>query len=71
MPERKRSKDGVRETEQFEAPEAGTPGRSGGNLARKIGTKDELKRTREDPAGVTRVTKSDEQSRDEKDDSER
>lgn len=71
MPERKRSKDGVRETEQFENPEGGSPGRAGGNLARNIGTKDELKRATEQPAGVTRVTKSEEQTREEKKDSER
>ncbi|QIK40493.1 hypothetical protein [Pontivivens nitratireducens] len=40
-------------------------GREGGRLARKIGTKDELKRAQERPAGVTRVTKSDEQEDDE------
>lgn len=35
-------------------------GREGGRLARDIGTKDELKRATERPAGATRVTKSDE-----------
>ncbi|PVH28017.1 hypothetical protein [Pararhodobacter oceanensis] len=35
-------------------------GRAGGRLARDIGTKDELKRSNERPAGKTRVTKSDE-----------
>ncbi len=35
-------------------------GRSGGRLARKIGTRDELKRAHERPAGATRVRKSDE-----------
>lgn len=69
MVERKRSRDGVKETEQFEAPDAGSPGRAGGNLARDIGTRDDLKRSREQPSGVTRVTKSDEQKRDEKNDS--
>ena len=35
-------------------------GRSGGRLPRDIGTRDELKRSNERPAGRTRVTKSDE-----------
>ena len=35
-------------------------GRSGGRLPRDIGTKDELKRANERPAGKTRVKKSDE-----------
>ncbi len=35
-------------------------GRSGGRLPREIGTRDELKRANERPAGKTRVTKSDE-----------
>ena len=35
-------------------------GRSGGRLPRDIGTRDELKRANECPAGKTRVTKSDE-----------
>ena len=35
-------------------------GRSGGRLARDIGTRDELKRSNERPAGRTRVAKSDE-----------
>ncbi|XDA99359.1 hypothetical protein AB1M95_05465 [Sulfitobacter sp. LCG007] len=36
-------------------------GRQGGRLARDIGTRDELKRSQERPAGVTRVEKSDEE----------
>lgn len=36
--------------------------KSGGNLARDIGTKDELKRAKERPGGVTRVHKADEKS---------
>jgi len=36
-------------------------GRSGGTLARNIGTRDELKRSQERPAGATRVRKSDEE----------
>jgi len=35
-------------------------GRSGGRLARDIGTRDELKRSEERPAGKTRVRKADE-----------
>lgn len=38
-------------------------GRTGGRLARDIGTEDELKRATERPAGVTRVTKSDEKEK--------
>ncbi len=43
-----------------EAGAVGGQGRSGGRLARKIGTEDELKRAFERPAGATRVEKSDE-----------
>ncbi|MFO7854574.1 MAG: hypothetical protein R6V44_05050 [Paracoccaceae bacterium] len=39
-------------------------GRAGGRLARQIGTRDELKRAFERPAGVTRVRKSDEREDD-------
>jgi len=35
-------------------------GRSGGRLARDVGTRDELKRSTERPAGKTRVRKGDE-----------
>lgn len=35
-------------------------GRDGGRLARDIGTKDELKRAGERPAGATRIKKADE-----------
>lgn len=38
-------------------------GRTGGRLARDIGTQDELKRATERPAGATRVTKSDEKEK--------
>ncbi|MGP6087397.1 hypothetical protein [Antarctobacter jejuensis] len=60
MPERKRSKDGVRETEAIMG-ERGTvdqAGRTGGRLSRRVGSRDELKRAYERPAGATRVTKS-------------
>ena len=61
MPERHRSKDGSRDTDKV-LGEGGTTdnaGRSGGDMARKVGTKDEEKRAQERPAGTTRVTKSD------------
>ncbi|NHK27769.1 hypothetical protein FF098_007640 [Parvularcula flava] len=38
-------------------------GRAGGTLQKKKGTKDEEKRARERPAGVTRVRKSDEKEK--------
>ena len=69
MAERKRSKDGTRETEEFTQGEGGRAGRAGGNLARDVGTRDELKRSRDDRAGVTRVRKSEEQDRAEQKDS--
>ena len=46
MADRYRSRDGVQETRQF-IDDANTPaqqGRSGGNLERKVGTRDLLKR---------------------------
>ncbi len=54
--------------EDLETPESlgeedGPPpegGRSGGDLARKIATRDEKKRAFERPAGATRVRKADE-----------
>ncbi|MBY4892079.1 hypothetical protein KUL25_04805 [Rhodobacteraceae bacterium N5(2021)] len=63
MAERHRSKDGRSETrellgEELDAPSAA--GRSGGALARKTGTKDELRHMTNASAGATRVTKSDE-----------
>jgi hypothetical protein len=71
MAERHRSKDGVSETEQILGDMPDTPdfqGREGGDLARKVATRDELKRMggRQD-AGATRVTKSVEQDEDEED----
>ncbi|KUF12501.1 hypothetical protein [Pseudoponticoccus marisrubri] len=63
MAERIRSQDGQRETEAF-IEETETPsqqGRAQGNLERKVGTRDELKRAEKDCAGATRVTKSDEE----------
>lgn len=62
MAERHRSNDGKRETDKVlgEKGEVSQGGRSGGNLPRDIGSRDELKRATERPAGTTRVTKSDE-----------
>jgi hypothetical protein len=65
MTERKRSRDGVRETEWFtEGPQTpGQQGRSGaGDLPHDIGTRDEKRRAEEGDAGVTRVRKSDERT---------
>ncbi|MFD0979216.1 hypothetical protein [Tropicimonas aquimaris] len=63
MPERVRSSDGTRETEQVlgDKSRVAQQGRAGGNLQRKIGTRDELKRSEERPGGATRVTKADEE----------
>ena len=60
MAERKRSKDGRRETEEIPGAQGSVSqqGRSGGDLQRDIATEDELKRTESRPAGKTRVTKS-------------
>lgn len=62
MAERKRSKDGERDTEEF-VDKADTPsdqGRAQGNLERKVGTRDTLKRAERGDEGATRVHKSDE-----------
>lgn len=61
MAERKRSKDGVRETEKIVNTDAGVQqqGREGGNLQRDVATQDEKKRSTETPAGATRVTGED------------
>lgn len=72
MPERKRSKDMSRDTDRIDDTAAGgQPGRAGGELPRKVGTRDELKRAFERPAGVTRVRKSDEKDRNQADDSKK
>lgn len=63
--EAKQGSKGFRQDE-LESPESlgetsdAANSKSGGNLARDIGTKDELKRAKERPAGMTRVHKSDE-----------
>ncbi|MFW5654131.1 MAG: hypothetical protein ACOCYW_00600 [Roseicyclus sp.] len=62
MTERSRSKDGSRDSDRVHG-EPGAPsgqGRTGGRLARDVGTRDEKKRAAERPAGATRVRKSDE-----------
>lgn len=63
MAERKRSRDGTRETERFTGG-AATPGQQGrggaGDLPRDIGTCDEQRQAEAGEAGVTRVRKSDE-----------
>ncbi|WP_072792663.1 hypothetical protein [Cognatishimia maritima] len=64
MAERHRSKDGKRETEDY-LDDAATPrhhGRAQGNLERKVGTRDMLKRATQDRPGATRVRKSDEKT---------
>lgn len=62
MADRHRSKDGTRETETYTDDSAtpGQQGRAGGNLERKVGTRDLLKRAQKDRPGATRVRKSDE-----------
>lgn len=68
MADRIRSKDGTKETDAY-TDEAATPdqhGRSGGNLERKVGTRDMLKRAEQDRPGATRVRKSDEITDDKK-----
>ncbi len=62
MAERKRSKDGTSETEQFVDDAVDTPGHAGrgqGGLERKVGTRDEEAQS-VGSGGATRVTKSDE-----------
>ncbi|MBY6046772.1 hypothetical protein [Vannielia litorea] len=60
MAERKRSSDMSRDTDKVLGAEGEVShgGREGGRLARQVGSKDELKRAFERPAGATRVTKS-------------
>jgi hypothetical protein len=62
MADRIKSHDGRRESEEIlgETGSVSQGGRSGGRLARDIGTQDEEKRAIERPAGATRVTKADE-----------
>lgn len=67
MADRKRSKDGSRETEDVlgEKPEnldkvPSDQGRAGGEMARKVGTRDEKKRHDKTSAGNTRPQAQDE-----------
>jgi hypothetical protein len=61
MAERHRSKDGSKETEEIigEAADISQKGREGGDIERRVGTRDEQKRATEKPAGITRVTGQD------------
>ncbi|MCC1494924.1 hypothetical protein [Cognatishimia sp. F0-27] len=61
MADRLRSKDGSRDTDKVFGDGAGVAhqGRTDGRLARDVGSRDELKRANERPAGATRVRKSD------------
>ncbi|MEX3015370.1 hypothetical protein [Gymnodinialimonas hymeniacidonis] len=61
---RHRSSDGRSETQELLGDMPSTPshaGRDGGDLARKTGTKAELRRFENGSAGATRITKSDEE----------
>ena len=63
MAEHKRSSDGTRETRKILGARGtvSQSGRKGGDIARNVGTKDELKRAYERPAGPTRVSRTKEQ----------
>jgi hypothetical protein len=57
-----KTRQGSLETKEY-LGEAGLPdkgGAAGGELQRKKGSKDEMKRAKERPAGATRVRRSDE-----------
>lgn len=60
MSDRKRSSDGERETDEIHGARGtiSQSGREGGQPARDVASKDELKRALERPAGATRVTGS-------------
>lgn len=62
MAERHRSKDMSRDTDKVlgDKTRPGQQGRSGGDLARKLASRDERKRAGSRPAGATRVTGGDE-----------
>jgi hypothetical protein len=66
MADRSKPTDGSRDTDDILGAEGDVShgGRSGGRLARDIGTQDEMKRAFERPAGATRVTKADEKEGD-------
>lgn len=62
MAERKRSNELSRDSKKTLGDQStiSQQGRSGGDLARKVATRDEEKRATERPAGATRVAKQDE-----------
>ena len=62
MAKRVQSDDEYRDSDDILGAEGAISqsGRDGGRLARDIGTKDELKRAGERPAGATRIKKADE-----------
>lgn len=62
MAQRHRSKDGHSDTEDImdQEPVVSGHGRAGGNLARKIGTRDDETRAKSNTAGRTRPTGADE-----------
>lgn len=68
MADRQKSQDGRRETEEIlgDAPEnldaPNHQGAAGGNLQRKVGTRDERKRLDETSAGATRPLAQDQDS---------
>ncbi len=75
MAERQKSKDGHRETEDVlgvkpeELPEAPDhEGSAGGELPRKVGTRDEMKRHDDDSAGTTRPLAGDQDDSGDKED---
>jgi hypothetical protein len=72
MAERHRSKDKSRDTEEIPTAEGEVShgGRAGGRLPRDIGSRDEEKRATERPAGTTRVRKSDEKPKEDRDEEE-
>lgn len=59
MADRARSKDGVKETDDYidDMDSPSQQGRGGGDLSRKIATKDEEKRRVDGDTSATRVTK--------------
>ena len=59
MAERARSEDGSRDTDKVLGAkgEVAQQGRTGGDIAREVGTRDEMKRATERPAGSTGETK--------------
>ncbi|HAQ36334.1 MAG: hypothetical protein CMF74_13035 [Maricaulis sp.] len=52
--------DGLESPEYLGETSGSQNSKAGGNLARKVGTRDEMKRAKERPGGATRVRKADE-----------